>query len=138
MTSKFQQTILAGMAGTAMMTLVTLMAPMMGIPKMSPPAMLSMMMGFPILIGWLMHFMIGITFGAAYVFYFIPLVKKISNYYLKGALFGMAVFIFAQIMLAVLGMIFPMPAMEGSMFLMMLGSLLGHIIYGITVAMVVK
>ena len=61
------------------------------------------MMGVPVIAGWLMHFMIGITFAAGYIFVFYPLVK-ISNKYLKGALFGIAVFIFAQIaMMELLG-----------------------------------
>lgn len=50
----------------------------------------------------------------------------------------MAVFIFAQIMMAIMGMIFPMPPIKGNMMLMMLGSIMGHIIFGITVALLVK
>ncbi len=138
MTSKIKQALLGGISGTAVMTIVMMIAPMMGMPKMSPPAMLSMMMGFPIIVGWMMHFMIGIIFAIAYAFVFINLVKKVSNNILKGAIFGMAVFIFAQIMMAIMGMMFPMQPMEGSMMLMMVGSIIGHIIFGITVALFVK
>ena len=111
-----------------METLVMMIAPMMGMPKMSPPAMLSMMMGFPLVVGWVMHFMIGVIFAMAYAFFFIKLVKKVNNNILKGAIFGMAVFIFAQIMMAIMEMMFPMPPMEGSMMLMMVGSITGHVI----------
>jgi len=121
-----------------METLVMMIAPMMGMPKMSPPAMLSMMMGFPLVVGWVMHFMIGVIFAMAYAFFFIKLVKKVNNNILKGAIFGMAVFIFAQIMMAIMEMMFPMPPMEGSMMLMMVGSITGHVIFGIMVAMFVK
>lgn len=138
MNTKIQKSILAGIIGTAVMTLVLMIAPMMGMPKMSPPEILSMMMGFPIIAGWMMHFMIGIIFAMAYAFFFINLVKKISNNILKGAIFGMAAFIFAQIMMAIMGMMFPMPPMEGSMMLMMVGSIIGHVIFGITVALFVK
>lgn len=138
MTTKIKQSLLGGMIGTAVMTVVMMIAPMMGMPKMSPPAMLSMMMGFPIVVGWLMHFMIGVIFAIAYAFFFINLVKKVSNNILKGAIFGMTAFIFAQIMMAIMGMMIPMPPMEGSMILMMVGSITGHVIFGITVAMFVK
>jgi hypothetical protein len=110
----------------------------MGMPKMNPAAMLSMMMGFPIIVGWVMHFMIGIIFALAYAFFFINLIKKVINNILKGAIFGMAAFIFAQIMMAIMGMMLPMPPMEGSMILMMLGSIMGHVIFGIVVAQFVK
>lgn len=82
-----------------------------GMPKMNLPEMLSMMMGFPIELGWLMHFMRGIIFAMAYAFFFINFVKNLSNNILKGAIFGFAVFIFAQIMMAIMGMVFSMPPM---------------------------
>ena len=138
MTTKIKQALIGGIIGTAIMTAVMMIAPMMGMPKMSPPAMLSMMMGFPIIVGWMMHFMIGIIFAMAYAFVFINLVKKVSNNILKGAIFGMAVFIFAQIMMAIMGMMFPMPPMEGSMMLMMVGSIIGHLVFGIVTVQFIK
>lgn len=139
MTTKIKQSLIGGIVGTAVMTMVMFIAPMMGLPKMSPPEMLSMMMGFPIIVGWLMHFMIGIIFAMAYAFFFINVVKKINNNILKGAIFGFAVFVFAQIAMAIMGaMMGGMPPMEGSMMLMMIGSIMGHVIFGITVALFVK
>ena len=139
MQNKIIKSIIAGIIGTAVMTLFMMIAPMMGMPKMSPPAMLSMMMGFPIVVGWVMHLMIGIIFAFAYSFFFIKVVNKISNNILKGAIFGFAVFIFAQIAIAMLGaMMGGMPPMEGSIMLMMIGSIMGHIVFGITVAIFVK
>jgi len=139
MTTKIKQSLLGGIVGTAVMTMVAFIAQMMGMPKMSPPEMLSMMTGFPIVVGWLMHFMIGIIFAMAYAFFFINVVKKISSNILKGAIFGFAVFVFAQIALAIMGaMMGGMPPMEGSMMLMMIGSLIGHVVFGITVALFVK
>jgi hypothetical protein len=138
MATKIKQALIGGIIGTAVMTIIMMIAPMMGMPKMNPPHMLSMMMGFSIVVGWLMHFMIGIIFAMAYAFFFINVVKKVSNNILKGAIFGFAVFIFAQIMMAIMGMMFPMPPMEGSMLLMMIGSIMGHVIFGIIVALFVK
>ncbi len=139
MTTKFKQSIIGGIVATAVMTMVMFVAPMMGMPKMNPAAMLSMMMGFPLSIGWIMHFMIGIIFALMYAFLFIPLVKKVNSNMLKGAIFGMAAFVFAQIAMAIMGaMLGGMPPMEGSMMLMMIGSIMGHVIFGIVVAVFVK
>ena len=139
MPNKFTQAIIGGIVATITFTLVTIIAPVMGMPKMSPPAMLSMMMGVPIAVGWLMHFMIGIIFALVYAFFFIKVVKKINSNILKGVIFGFAVFIFAQIAMAILGaMMGGMPPMEGNMMLIMIGSAIGHIVYGIVVVMFVK
>ena len=139
MLNKLRQSLIGGIIGTAVMTIVMMIAPMMGMPKMNAASMLSMMMGVPIEVGWLMHFMIGIIFAMAYAFFFIKVVKKVSSNVLKGAIFGIAVFIFAQIAIAIMGaMMGGMPPMEGSMMLMMIGSAIGHIFFGIVVAMFVK
>lgn len=133
MNTKIQKSILAGIIGTAIMTVVMMVAPMMGMPKMSPPEMLSGMLGMPVFVGWIMHFMIGIMFAFAYT-YLCIFKHKISNIWLKGAVFGVIAFIFAQIMMAIMGMMMPMPAMEGSIMLTMIGSLMGHIIFGMAVS----
>lgn len=133
MNTRIQKTILAGVIGTAIMTLVMMIAPMMAIPKMSPPKMLSGMLGMPVFVGWVMHFMIGIIFAFVYT-YLCVFKHKISNVWLKGAIFGIIAFVFAQIMMGIMGMMMPMPEMEGSMFLTAIGSLMGHIIFGMAVA----
>jgi len=139
MSNKIQKALLGGIVGTAVMTAVMMIAPMIGIPKMNPPQMLSMMMGLPIIAGWVMHFMIGIIFAIAYVFLFIHSVTKIDNRILKGAIFGIAVFFFAQIMLAIMGaMAGGMPPMAGNKLLILVGNIMGHIIFGIVVALFVK
>lgn len=85
MNKKIIKSVLAGMIGTAIMSLVMIIAPMMGIPKMSTPDMLAIMMGLPIWTGWVMHFMIGIVFAAVYVYLFASKLN-ISNLYVKGAI----------------------------------------------------
>jgi len=136
MKSKIAQSIIAGLVATAVMTGVGLMAPYMGLPKMNPAEMLSGMMGVSLMVGYLMHFMIGIIFAAVYVYLFNPKVS-ISNKILKGALFGFAVFVFAQVMMFIIGKMMPMPMPQDNMTLMMLGSLIGHLVYGIVVALIV-
>lgn len=133
MNTKIQKSILAGIIGTAIMTTVMMIAPLMGMPKMSPPEMLSGMLGMPVFIGWIMHFMIGIMFAFAYTYLYI-FKHKIKNIWLKGALFGVIAFVFAQIMMGIMGMMMPMPKIEGSMVLTAIGSLMGHIIFGMAIA----
>lgn len=139
MNKKIQKSIIAGIAGTAAMTMVMFVAPYMGMPKMSAATMLSEMLGSPVLMGWIMHFMIGVIFAAFYVFIINRLLRKIQNTILKGAIFGLIVFIIAQIVMAMMSAIFTkMPSPEGTMVLMMMGSIIGHIIYGITVSLTAK
>ena len=136
MKSKIAQSVIAGLVATAVMTGFIFLAPMMGLPKMNPAEMLSGMMGVPLMVGYLMHCMIGIIFTAAYVYLFNPKVR-IQSKLVKGSLFGFAVFIFAQVMIFIIGKIIPMPMPEDNMMLMMLGSLIGHLVYGIVVALIV-
>jgi len=133
MNTKIQKSILAGIIGTIIMTAVMMIAPMMGMPKMSPPNMLASMMGIPIAIGWIMHFTIGITFALAYS-YLCILKHKIKNVWLKGVAFGIVAFVFAQIMMGIMGMMMPMPKIDGPILLTAVGSLIGHIIFGMAVA----
>jgi uncharacterized membrane protein YagU involved in acid resistance len=111
----------------------------MGMPKMSPPQMLAGMMSVSIVIGWIMHFMIGIIFAFAYVYIISRWLVKINNQVLKGTVFGIIVFVFAQIAMKLISaMAGEMPASSDNMFLMIMGSLIGHIMYGIGVALTVK
>jgi hypothetical protein len=77
--------------------------------------------------------MIGIMFALVYT-YLCIFKWKISNVYLKGAVFGIIAFVVAQIMMAIMGAMMPMPKIEGSIMLTMIGSLMGHIIFGMAVA----
>lgn len=128
--------VIAGIVATAVMTVVGVMAPYMGLPKMNPAEMLSGMLGVSPVLAWMMHFMIGIIFASAYVYWFDPTVR-INSKFLKGLVFGFSVFVFAQIMMFLMGMVITMPPPENPM-LMMLGSLIGHFVYGLFVAWVVS
>lgn len=101
--------------------------------KFRPLEMLSGILGMPVFVGWIMHYMIGIIFAFAYT-YLCIFKHKISNIWHKGTVFGVIALIFAQIMMALMGMRMPMPAMEGSMMLTMIGSLMGYIIFGMAVS----
>lgn len=139
MNTKIKQGLLGGIAATVVMTAFMMIAAVMGMPKMSPPEMLATTMGLPIFVGWIMHFLIGVIFALAYAFFFINWVKSVNSNVLKGVIFGVAAFIFAQIAKAILGAVIGgMPATDDSAMLMMIGGVVGHVVFGIVVALLVK
>jgi len=138
MKNKLPLAIIAGIVGTIAFTLITFIAPLMGMPKMSPAGMLSMMMGVPIAAGWIMHFMIGIIFAVIYVYVFAGLFKKISSPVLKGTIYGVIVFLFAQIIMMLMNGMMTLPAIRASEMAMAAGSLIGHLVFGITVTSLAK
>lgn len=119
--------IVAGVAGTVVITMVGLwIAPLMGIPRMNPADMLASAMGGVLALGWVAHFMIGTILALIYA-----LVAPVlpGSPVLRGALYGIAPWLVAQIMvLPMMGM----PLFSGST-IMAMGSLIGHLIYGATI-----
>lgn len=117
--------IAAGLAGTAVMTMLMLAAPMMGMPPMPIGAMLGQFLHIGAAAGWAMHFVIGVilaTIYAALVAGRLPGAPVV-----RGALYGIAVFFVAQIVVT--------PMMGGGVFsggnmALIGGSLMGHLIYG--------
>ncbi len=128
MNKNIGRAILAGLAATAVMTLLLLTAPMMGMPKMPIGNMLANFMGIPVALGWTIHFIIGVTLGLIYVYVFLDRLPGASA--LRGALYGLFPWLLAQIMVnPVMGAGFfasntPAPVM------VVMGSLLGHLVYG--------
>lgn len=132
-----RRAIAGGIAGTLLMTIMTMLAPMMGMPKMDIAAMLgSMLGGSPPQVGssaWLvgfgMHLMIGIVvlaIGYALITNYLPTSSPLA----RGLFYGVIVWLIAQLMV--------MPMMGAGFFsshlpqgMMMAGaSLMGHLIYG--------
>jgi hypothetical protein len=116
--------VLAGAIGTAVMTAVGLwVASVMGPPPMNPAVMLAGAMGGSLALGWLAHFMIGITLAAGYA---LVGSRLPGPGFLRGALYGIAPFLMAQIVvIPMMGM----PFFSGSTAMAM-GSLVGHLVYG--------
>ena len=52
---------------------------------------------------------------------------------------SIAVFIFAQVMMQIMGAIMGgMPTPQGSMLMMAIGSIIGHIVYGVVTVLFIK
>lgn len=136
------KSVIGGIIATLAMTAIMFMAPFMGLPEMNAAKMLSDMMHIPLALGWMMHFMIGVIFAITYGQLIIKWLGKINSKVLRGAIFGVVVFVFAQIMMAAMDAVMPAPKMSMpdahvNMALMMVGSIFGHLVYGIVVALIV-
>ena len=125
-----------GIIATAAMTMLMLVAPMMGMPKMPIGEMLAGFMGIPVALGWVAHFMIGVVLAAAYV---VIWKERISGKpVVKGLLFSLIPFFMAQLVV--------MPMMGAGLFsantpapmMMVMGSLIGHLVYGAVLGAVSK
>jgi len=117
--------LLAGAAGTAVMTMLMLVAPVMGMPKMAIGEMLGSFLGIGTAAGWVLHLVIGLTLATIYAAVF---AKRLpGSPVVRGALYGIGVFLMAQLVVT--------PMMGGGVFsggnvLMIAGSLMGHLVYG--------
>jgi len=120
--------IAAGAVGTAAMTMLMLGAPLMGLPKMPLGEMLGSFLHLGSAAGWAMHVMIGLVLALIYAGWFAARLPA-----LKGAIYGLGVFLLAQLVVS--------PMMGGGVFSggnmpMIVGSLLGHLVYGALVGLV--
>ncbi len=73
--------------------------------------------------------MIGIVFAAVYAFFFnqrLPISSPVA----RGAVYGVLVFGLAQVMFALMRAMGLMPAADEGMLLGLLGSLMGHLLFG--------
>ncbi len=141
MFNKLQQSLVSGILATIAMTVLTVMGRAMGMPKISPPERLARMMKIPVAAGWVMHFMIGIIFATAYVLFFNYWLRRITSKLLKGVVYGIIAYIVGHFSVAILGAVLGesgTPQPHGSPVLRMIGLVVAHIVFGITVALVVK
>jgi len=136
MNHQFTKYVAAGILGTVIMTLIMIMAPNIGMPEMAPWKLLAGAMGVSITIGWILHFIMGITFALLYGYIFAPNVS-ITNIWLKGIAFGIVALVLAQIGMKVMGMLLEMPPMDGSMPMRLVAMTIGHIVFGMVTARVI-
>ncbi|MEX0691367.1 MAG: DUF6789 family protein [Gemmatimonadales bacterium] len=117
--------VLAGLVGTAVMTMLMLMGPLMGMPEMPIGDMLGAFLGIGSTLGWVMHGVIGVVLAGIYALAaarFLP-----GTPVVRGAVYGFLVFLMAQLAVT--------PMMGGGVFSggnipMIMGSLMGHLVYG--------
>ncbi len=135
--------ILGGFVATLVMTMMMFTARMMGLPKMDIAAMLGSMMSGPIpatmsrtwWMGELLHFINGtIVFSLVYAYVFSA--RFPGSPWLKGVQWGLSLWILAQVLIMpIMGMGF-FSAQTPQPMLSLMGSLVGHIIYGAVLAVI--
>ena len=124
----FGRAVLAGLIGTLGMTIVMLMAPLMGMPPMPIGNMLAGFMHVPVALGWIMHFMIGTVLAVGYVYLFAA--RLPGKPFIRGLIYSLIPWLMAQIIVN--------PMMGAGVFasatptpiLFVMGSLVGHLVYG--------
>ena len=122
--------VLAGLAGTAAMTMLMLMAPTMGLPPMNIGAMLGSVMGGNVALGWAAHFMIGTVLALGYAAVFSSRLPGPSP--VRGAIFSLVPWLMAQLV------VMPMMGLGffGGSMLAAGGSLMGHLLFGAVLGLV--
>jgi hypothetical protein len=139
--------IIAGMAGTVVFTVVMLLAPRMGMPDMDIVGMLGTMFNKEgnRTLGWIMHFMMGIIFALIYAALWAAGIGAPTAVW--GLIFGAVHWLVSGFMMGVVPMMhagvkagtveapgFYMWNTGGMMSFM--GGLIGHMLFGLTVALV--
>ena len=138
--------VIAGLVGTITFSMVLAMAPKMGMPKLDIVDMLSTMFGNPNrMLGWIMHFMMGIIFALVYTFLWSLGVGSAS--WLNGLIFGAVHWLVVGV---VMGMIPMMHAgiksgavkapglwmTNNGRMMAFVGGLIGHMVFGLVVALI--
>lgn len=139
--------IVAGIVGTIVMTMIMMMAPKMGMPKMDIVGMLGSMFDAKgnRSMGMGVHMMMGIVFAIIYALLWNAGIGKVGP--LWGIIFGAVHWLVSGAMMGGMGMMHagvkagsvtaPGPYMmkNGGMMSFM-GGLIGHVIFGLVVALV--
>jgi len=129
--------IVAGLIGTAAMTILMMLAPIMGLPKMDIVGMLGSMFttqpGPAKLIGLIIHFMMGVIFAFIYALLWQNGLGSPS--WVWGLIFGFVHGIVAVVTMPMMMKTHPRPpAMQPGPKLMM-GQIMGHLLFGLVVAL---
>jgi uncharacterized membrane protein YagU involved in acid resistance len=133
--NKLVSGIIAGIVATVVLSVMMVLKGKMGVmPELNIIAMLAGMMGASAIIGWIMHFMVGVVYGIA--FSQINSLLPGKSLMVKGIMMGILGWLVMMLML--------MPMMGASMFAMNMGmmapvmTLVLHIIFGAVLGLVYK
>ena len=133
-----KRAVAAGLVGTAVMTCLMLVAPVVGLPRLAIGQLLSTLLAVSIAFlpigpaaGWALHVAFGVLLAIIYAAAFAG--RLPGRPLARGALYGVLVFVLAQLTF--------MPLVGAGVFSrgdvpMILGSLLGHLVYGSLVGII--
>jgi uncharacterized membrane protein YagU involved in acid resistance len=133
---KVKQALIGGIIAAAVMTVLMVVAAMMGMPDMKIGNMIAGFIGIPVWAGWTMHLMIGIVWAMAYVF----LVRDrfTQSPALKGMLFAILPWMLMQLMVTPMMGMGIFSANSPDAFEMVIGTLMGHLVYGLVLGISTK
>ena len=132
--NKIASGVIAGLVATIVLSTMMIVKGKMGVmPELNIISMLAGMMGASAIVGWLMHFMVGLGYGVAFsqINGLLP-----GNYIVKGIIIGILGWFVMMLML--------MPMMGAGIFAMNMGmmapvmTLVLHIIFGAVLGLVYK
>ncbi|HBY92821.1 MAG: hypothetical protein M5U01_28595 [Ardenticatenaceae bacterium] len=130
--------MIAGLFGTAVMTLLMALAPMMGMPKMNVIGMLGTMatadQGTATAIGTVTHFVMGVIFAIIYAALWSLGIGSPTA--LSGVLFGLVHGLIAALAMPMMLRMHPRPPGMSAGPMMVTGLLVGHVAYGLVVALI--
>jgi uncharacterized membrane protein YagU involved in acid resistance len=130
--------ILAGLAGTAVMTVLMYVAPMMGMQKMDIVGMLGSMFtankGVATMLGLMAHFLAGAVFALIYALLWSIGFGSVT--WLWGLVFGAVHGIVAMVVVPLLMRMHPRATEMAGGAVAKAGMLMAHLVYGLTVALV--
>ena len=136
--TRLKATIAAGIAATAIMSMGSALIATSGGPKMYSALLLAYMLNVPPIAGWILHFVVGVSFALIYTFLVMARLGRISSLLGKGIVFGLIAFLLAMVSLPTMGLIFGrMPQMVASVPAMLAVSIVEHVVFGITVVVIV-
>ena len=126
----YPKMIFAALTAVAVMTAFMLVAPLVGLPKMNVGVLLGSMLGGSEVAGWFAHVLIGIVLVFPYLFFFnqwLPVENKVA----RGTIYGILVFVFSEIIFAIINLTGHMPDFaKQDMARMIFGNALAGMIYG--------
>ena len=138
--------VISGILGTFAISAVMAVAPKMGMPKMDIVDMLSTMFGKPNrVLGWMMHLMMGVVFALVYAFLWSIGIGSAG--WLSGLIFGAGHWMIVGLMMGLIPIMHAgikngdveAPGLwmtnQGGM-LSFIGGLMGHMVFGLVVALV--
>lgn len=137
-TLKVGPAIIAGLIGTAVMTMLMYIAPLMGLPEMDIVRLLGSMFTADatavLVLGVIIHFMMGAIFGLIYAWLWTKIGKPDV---LWGLIFGAVHGVIAVAMMPIISSIHPRTTIAVTALFAM-GLIIGHIVFGIVDALVYR
>jgi uncharacterized membrane protein YagU involved in acid resistance len=134
MNNKNIQAIIGGIAGTAIITLAMFLLSLAGMPDINYGGLLAQFTNTSVIIGWIMHFMVGIALAFLYVYYFREFLP--GPYWAKGMIFGVLPWVLTLIMLFPMVDTLDISAETQSPGIFIISTMVAYLAFGAVMALV--